>query len=130
MRGRWGMTPWLERRWVHRKAFSARAPKTAREARALPETRRHGCKKVTCARAGARPRPGLAPCRAEDRGLTLQHQVKLLLDNLPSPLASERETLAACLRAMNRAAPLRCVYLFGSHARGEARPDSDVGLVP
>jgi predicted nucleotidyltransferase len=29
---------------------------------------------------------------------------------------------------MNRAAPLRCVYLFGSHARGEARPDSDVDL--
>ena len=24
--------------------------------------------------------------------------------------------------------PLRAVYLFGSHARGEARPDSDVDL--
>ena len=29
---------------------------------------------------------------------------------------------------MNGALPLRAVYLFGSHARGEARPDSDVDL--
>lgn len=54
--------------------------------------------------------------------------MKLLLDNLPSSLASQRETLARCLQAMDRAAPLRSVYLFGSHARGEARPDSDVDL--
>ena len=36
--------------------------------------------------------------------------------------------LARCLEAMDRALPLRAVYLFGSHARGEARPDSDVDL--
>jgi hypothetical protein len=54
--------------------------------------------------------------------------VKLLLDNLPSSLAGQRETLARCLEAMDRAAPLRTVYLFGPHARGEARPDSDVDL--
>lgn len=29
---------------------------------------------------------------------------------------------------MDQAAPLRSVYLFGSHARGEARSDSDVDL--
>jgi uncharacterized protein len=58
----------------------------------------------------------------------LRHAVKLLLDNLPPSLASQRETLAECLQAMNRAAALRRVYLFGSHARGEARPDSDVDL--
>jgi predicted nucleotidyltransferase len=29
---------------------------------------------------------------------------------------------------MDRALPLRAVYLFGSHARGQARPDSDVDL--
>ena len=29
---------------------------------------------------------------------------------------------------MNRVLPLQEVYLFGSHARGEARPDSDVDL--
>ena len=52
----------------------------------------------------------------------------LLLDNLPPSLAPQRETLARCLEAMDRALPLRAVYLFGSHARGEARPDSDVDL--
>ncbi|MSU62396.1 MAG: nucleotidyltransferase domain-containing protein [Pedosphaera sp.] len=35
---------------------------------------------------------------------------------------------ARCLEAMDRALPLRAVYLFGSHARGESRPDSDVDL--
>jgi len=54
--------------------------------------------------------------------------VKLLLDNLPASLVAARGTLAACLEAMNAALPLRAVYLFGSHARGEARPDSDVDL--
>ncbi|MCL4790335.1 MAG: nucleotidyltransferase domain-containing protein [Verrucomicrobia bacterium] len=29
---------------------------------------------------------------------------------------------------MNGVMPLRAVYLFGSHARGEAGPDSDVDL--
>ena len=54
--------------------------------------------------------------------------MKLLLENLPPGLQSQRETLAQCLQAMDRALPLRAVYLFGSHARGEARPDSDVDL--
>ena len=54
--------------------------------------------------------------------------MKLLLENLPPSLALQRETLARCLEAMNRALPLREVWLFGSHARGEARPDSDVDL--
>lgn len=54
--------------------------------------------------------------------------VRLLLDNLPSSLVPQRDTLARCLEAMNRALPLRAVYLFGSHARGEGRPDSDVDL--
>ena len=54
--------------------------------------------------------------------------MKLLLDNLPASLAPQRETLARCLEAMNRALPLREVWLFGSHARGDARPDSDVDL--
>lgn len=54
--------------------------------------------------------------------------VKLLLENLPPSLANQRETLAKCLEAMDRVLPLKAVYLFGSHARGEARPDSDVDL--
>ena len=54
--------------------------------------------------------------------------MKLRLENLPPGLQSQGQTLADCLEAMNRVMPLRAVYLFGSHARGEARPDSDVDL--
>jgi len=54
--------------------------------------------------------------------------MKLLLENLPPSLVEQRETLARCLEAMDRVMPLKSVYLFGSHARGEARPDSDVDL--
>jgi predicted nucleotidyltransferase len=54
--------------------------------------------------------------------------VKLLLENLPMSLRAQRATLAQCLEALNRARHVRAVYLFGSHARGEARPDSDVDL--
>ncbi len=56
------------------------------------------------------------------------NRVKLVLENLPPALQSQRETLAKCLEAFNRAHPVRAVYLFGSYARGEARPDSDVDL--
>jgi predicted nucleotidyltransferase len=52
--------------------------------------------------------------------------VKLRLENLPSSLAQHRDAIERCLDAMNRALPLRAVYLFGSYARGDARADSDV----
>lgn len=54
--------------------------------------------------------------------------VKLLLENLPPSLAAQRDTLARCLTAMDAALPIQQVILFGSHARGDARPDSDVDL--
>jgi predicted nucleotidyltransferase len=54
--------------------------------------------------------------------------VKLRLDNLPASLSPQRDSLVRCLEAMNTVMPLKAVYLFGSHARGEAAPDSDVDL--
>ena len=54
--------------------------------------------------------------------------MKLHLENLPASLVPQRETLRECLEAMDRALPIREVILFGSHARGEARADSDVDL--
>jgi predicted nucleotidyltransferase len=54
--------------------------------------------------------------------------MKLVWENFPPSLAAQRATLAKCLEAMNRVMPFQAVYLFGSHARGDARPDSDVDL--
>ena len=54
--------------------------------------------------------------------------MKLLLENLPPSLAPQREVLRRCLEAMDAALPIQQVILFGSHARGDARPDSDVDL--
>ena len=51
-----------------------------------------------------------------------------MLENLPPSLHGERETLRQCLEAFDRVMPLQAVYLFGSHARGDAGPDSDVDL--
>ena len=76
--------------------------------------------------AGGRYR-GRETCRQAARAFMFR-TVKLHLENIPPSLAPQRETLARCLEAMNRALPLREVWLFGSHARGDARPDSDVDL--
>ena len=54
--------------------------------------------------------------------------MKLLLENLPASLHDQRDTLARCLTAMDAALPIQQVILFGSHARGDARPDSDIDL--
>ncbi|MCK5805770.1 MAG: nucleotidyltransferase domain-containing protein [Lentisphaeria bacterium] len=54
--------------------------------------------------------------------------MKLMLENLPPSLADQKDALRECLEAFDRVMPLQTVYLFGSHARGEARPDSDVDL--
>lgn len=54
--------------------------------------------------------------------------MKLLMDNLPAALRTQRGTLVQCLEAMSHAAQVRAVYLFGSHARGQGRSDSDVDL--
>ena len=54
--------------------------------------------------------------------------VKLHLENLPASLRNQTDVLRQCLEAFNRVRPIQAVYLFGSHARGDARSDSDVDL--
>jgi hypothetical protein len=41
---------------------------------------------------------------------------------------SQKNSLIRCIDAMCGAMPVRQVLLFGSHARGQARKDSDVDL--
>ncbi len=43
-----------------------------------------------------------------------------MLENLPPNLSAQADTIKACLEAFDRVMPLQEVYLFGSHARGEA----------
>lgn len=54
--------------------------------------------------------------------------MRLLVENLPPSLQPQADTIRQCLEAFDRVLPLQAVYLFGSHARGDARPDSDVDL--
>ena len=54
--------------------------------------------------------------------------MKLLDNNIPQALRSPTSGLAECLRAFGRARPVERVVLFGSYARGQQRPDSDVDL--
>ena len=54
--------------------------------------------------------------------------MRLMLENLPPTLRGQAETIRKCLEAFEQVMPLQAVYLFGSHARGNARPDSDVDL--
>src|SRR5690349_12858916 len=54
--------------------------------------------------------------------------MKLLLNNWPASLDPYRDALVLCLQAMDHVMPVSEIILLGSHARGEARPDSDVDL--
>ena len=54
--------------------------------------------------------------------------MKLMLENLPPSLRDQSQALAACLEAFDRVMPLKTVYLFGSHVRNKAKPNSDVDL--
>lgn len=54
--------------------------------------------------------------------------MKILEENFPSTLASQRLALRACLQAFNTVYPIHRVWLFGSHARGTPHADSDVDL--
>lgn len=54
--------------------------------------------------------------------------MKLLLENLPPSMEPHRDAIRRCILAFHKTMPLERVILFGSHARGDARPDSDVDL--
>jgi predicted nucleotidyltransferase len=54
--------------------------------------------------------------------------MKLLFEKLPPSLQSQRDVLGRCLEAIDRVRHVHSIYLFGSHARGDARTDSDVDL--
>jgi predicted nucleotidyltransferase len=51
-----------------------------------------------------------------------------MLGNLPPALLPHADALRQCLEAFDRVMPVQAVYLFGSYARGDAGPDSDVDL--
>lgn len=54
--------------------------------------------------------------------------MRILGENIPLSLASQKNSLLRCIDAMCGAMPVRQVLLFGSHARGQAGRDSDVDL--
>lgn len=54
--------------------------------------------------------------------------MKLLIENIPEPLRRPEVGLTDCLKACGRVYPVEQVVLFGSYARGEQKPDSDVDL--
>ena len=54
--------------------------------------------------------------------------MKLALHNLTPSLLPQRDALRRCLLAFARNLPVDRVILFGSHARNEGFPESDVDL--
>jgi predicted nucleotidyltransferase len=54
--------------------------------------------------------------------------MKIFGANIPLSLARQKKSLIRCIDAMCGAMPVRQIVLFGSHARGQARRDSDVDL--
>jgi predicted nucleotidyltransferase len=54
--------------------------------------------------------------------------VRILEDNIPRSLASQKTSLIHCITAMCGVMPVRQIVLFGSHARGQGRKNSDVDL--
>ena len=54
--------------------------------------------------------------------------VKLRQERMPEALKAHAEGLLACIEAFDRTLPIERVLLFGSYARGESNPDSDVDL--
>ena len=49
-------------------------------------------------------------------------------ESLPDSLPHQGRDLVACLTAFSSVVPVEKIILFGSHARGEASPESDVDL--
>ena len=54
--------------------------------------------------------------------------MKIFEENIPLSLASQKTSLIRCIDAMCGAMSIEQILLFGSHARGQSRRDSDVDL--
>jgi uncharacterized protein len=54
--------------------------------------------------------------------------VKVRQERMPEALKAYADGLQACIQAFDKTLPIERVLLFGSHARGESTPDSDVDL--
>ena len=54
--------------------------------------------------------------------------MKMISENFPESLGGYTKGLKACIQAFELAVPIDRVVLFGSYARGQNRPDSDVDL--
>lgn len=54
--------------------------------------------------------------------------MKILTDSFPEALGDSADGLKSCIIAFNRVMPFERVVMFGSYARGQNRPDSDVDL--
>ena len=55
--------------------------------------------------------------------------MKTLAGQTSSRTISLQRVLAEAARTISRCIPARAIYLFGSYARGEQRPDSDIDLL-
>jgi uncharacterized protein len=54
--------------------------------------------------------------------------MKWRTDQVPAALNAHADGLQACIQAFGQVMSVERVFLFGSHARGESTPDSDVDL--
>jgi len=65
---------------------------------------------------------------ADAKCLVNERTMKVRSERMPEALNAHADGLQACIRAFDKVLPVERVLLFGSYARGESTPDSDVDL--